>query len=139
MAWPRQSTGSSRRAMGGNPHPERRDRLAERILLDRSQRLARLATATWPSTVERRLEEGQEQHGDSWAERSTAELLDEISAEAIDLAAWACLAAQSLITPELDLDTVGTVGEMLTRAAASAAEAHSYIVTAKAALGKASP
>lgn len=115
----------------------RRDPLAERVLLDRSQHLARLTVANWPSTVERRLAVGQERFGDAWTRRTPAELLGEISKEAVDLAAWACLASQSLI--DLDADTVATVGEMISRAVGAAAEAHSYTVAAQARLRKASP
>jgi hypothetical protein len=118
----------------GNP---RRDPLAERVLLDRSQRLARLAVANWPSTVEQRLAIGQERYGDTWADRSTTDLLDEVSEEAIDLAAWACLAIQSL-SDDLDADTIATAGDMISRAIGAAAEAHSYIVAARGALRKAS-
>ena len=113
----------------------RRDPLAERILLDRSQRLARLTVANWPSAVEQRLEKGQQQYGDLWAGRSTAELLDEVSEEAVHLAAWSVLASQSLLG--IEADTVATVGEMISRAVGAAAEAHSYVTAAQAALRKA--
>lgn len=115
----------------------KRDPLAERVLLDRSQRLARLSVATWPSTVEKRLAEQQEVLGDAWAERSTAELLEEISAEAVDIGAWAALTAQTLVNANLDADTVLTVGEMLARAVGAAAEVHACVVGAKLALRKA--
>lgn len=114
----------------------RRDPLAERVLLDRSNRLGRLAVASWPSIVERRLEVQQDVLGDSWALRPYRRLLDEVAEEAVDLAAWACLASQSLVG--LDADTVATVGEMIARAVGAAAEAHAYIVAAQAALRKAS-
>jgi excisionase family DNA binding protein len=123
--------------MPNRSDPSRRDPLAERVLLDRSQRLARLAVANWPSTVERRLAVGQELYGDSWVDRSTADLLDEASEEAVDLAAWACLAVQSL-SDDLDADTIATAGDMIGRAVGAAAEAHSYIVAARSALRKAS-
>lgn len=115
----------------------KRDPLAERVLLDRSQRLARLSVAAWPSVVESRLAEQQEVLGDAWAERSTAELLEEISAEAVDIGAWSALTAQTLIDANLDADAVVTVGEMLARATGAAAEAHGYVVAAQAALRKA--
>ncbi len=116
-----------------SPNP-RRDPLAERILLDRSQRLARLAVASWPSTVERRLETAQAEFGDSWARRSTAELLNEVNEETVDTAAWACLAMQSLVG--VDSETTAAVGEMIARAIGAAAEAHAYVVAAQAALRK---
>ncbi|MDQ6807527.1 MAG: hypothetical protein M3065_21835 [Actinomycetota bacterium] len=115
----------------------RRDPLAERILLDRSQRLARLAVASWPSTVDQRLEVGEELYGDSWTTRSTEDLLTEASEEAVDLAAWSLLAVQSLTGTDLGLDTIATVGEMIARAIGAAAEAHAYITAAQAALRKA--
>lgn len=116
----------------------RRDPLAERVLLDRSNRLGRLAIASWPSIVERRLEVQQDVLGDSWALRPTDELLDEVAEEAVDLAAWACLAVQSLTGAGVSDDTVATVGEMLARAIGAAAEAHACVVAARAALRKAS-
>jgi hypothetical protein len=118
------------------PSGSSRDPLAERILLDRSQRLARIAVANWPSTVEKRLEVGQELYGDSWAERSISALLDEVSAEAVDFAARACLAAQRLDSAGLDADSIATIGEMVARAIAASAEAFAYIVAARGALRK---
>jgi hypothetical protein len=112
-----------------------RDPLAERVFLDRTTHLARLAVASWPKLVEQRLEVGQTMYGDAWAERSTADLIVEADAEAVDLAAWSTLAVQSIDT---DPDTTLTVGEMLAHAAGAAAEAHAYLIAAVVALRKAS-
>jgi hypothetical protein len=112
-----------------------RDLLAERVLFDRSLSLARLAVANWPSMVERRLDEAQAVYGDSWMQRSTDDLLAEALEETVDTAAWNALAVQSL--EGLDADTVLTVGEMVGRAIGAAAESHSYITAARAALRKA--
>jgi hypothetical protein len=114
-----------------------RDQLAERVLPDRSQRLARLTVASWPSTVEARLEAGQKLYGDAWAQRSTGHLLEEVAEGAVDLAAWACLAVQSLAGASVDRDTIATVGEMVSRAVGAASEAHAYVVAAQAAVRKA--
>jgi len=121
--------------MSGHRLPHR-DRLAERVLLDRSQRLARLAVASWPTAVEQRLELGEALYGNSWTERSTGELLDEVLDETLDAAAWACLAVQS-IPGDLDQDTTAAVGEMVAQAIAGAANACACITAAQAALRKA--
>lgn len=113
----------------------RRDPLAERELLDRSQRLARLVVANWPAIVEQRLQVGERLYGDAWTRRTTEELLQEVSAEAVDGAAWSLLAVQSL--GELDGDAVATIGEMISRAVGASAESYAYIAAARAALRKA--
>lgn len=114
----------------------RRDPLAERVLLDRSQRLSRLAVASWPTAVEQRLALGDALYGNSWTERSTRELLDEVLDETLDAAAWSCLAAQS-IPSDLDQATTAAVGEMISQAIAGAANAHACITAARATLSKA--
>jgi hypothetical protein len=114
-----------------------RDPLAERVLLDRGQRLGRVSISSWPTTVESRLEVGQALYGDQWADRSPAKLLDEVAEEAVDLAAWACLAVQALAPSELDRGTIATAGEMIARAIGAAAEAHACVVAAQAAIQKA--
>jgi hypothetical protein len=119
-----------------SPRP-RRDPLAERILLDRSQQLGRLSVGGWPRTVEARLEVGQRLYGDAWAERSPSDLLGEVAEEAVDLAAWACLAVQALAPSGVDSDTIATAGEMIARAVGAGAEAHGYVTAAQAALRKA--
>jgi hypothetical protein len=103
-------------------------------MLDRSQRLAPISVANWPSTVESRLRVGHDLYGDAWAERSPAELLDEVAEEAVDLAAWSCLTVQALEPSELDRGTIATAGEMIARAIGAAAEAHACVVAAQAAI-----
>ena len=115
----------------------RRDPLAERVLLDHSQHLARLTVASWPTIIETRLATGQQLYGDAWSERTTDELLTGVGDEAVDLAAWACLASQSLSASGVDRDTIATAGDMISRAVGAAAEAHSYVAAARAALRKA--
>lgn len=69
--------------------------------------------------------------------RPPRQLLEEIAEEAVDLAAWACLAVQSLGASSLDRDTIATVGEMVSRAVGAASESHAYVVAAQAAVRKA--
>jgi len=107
------------------------DRLAERVLLDRSVRLARIAVAGWPGIVEGRLETQQAVLGDEWTNRETDKLLEEVGDECIDAAAWSCLAVQSLTSAEFDPETVAAVGEMVSRAVGAAAEAYACIVAAQ--------
>jgi hypothetical protein len=115
----------------------RRDRLAERVLLDHSQRTARLSVASWPQRVEQRLAAGQELYGDSALSRPLDELLEEIAEEALDTAGWSCLASHVLMGSELDADTTATIGEMLGQAMAAGATAHAHITAARTALRRA--
>jgi hypothetical protein len=117
----------------------RRDPLAERVLLDRSQRLARLSAASWPQQVEERLEVGQGLYGDSWADRPLSELLAEISEEALDIGAWGCLAAQALSACELGAQANLVVGEMLAQAMGAAATAHAHLIAARAFVRRTGP
>lgn len=104
----------------------RRDHARERALLDHGQRLARITVASWPAHVTARLEHGQDRYGDQWAERPAGDLVAEAVEEAVDLAAWSCLALQSI-----DADARAGVEETLARACAAAAEAYAWLVAAE--------
>lgn len=118
--------------------PASRDRPFERGLLERSQRLARLVVAAWPSAVERRLALGDGRYGDAWSERCAVDLVVEAAEEAEDLGAWSCLAAQRLAEADLSDQASSAIREMVARAMGAAAEAHAYLSAAETALRRAS-
>jgi len=123
--------------MAQNSPSPRRDALAERVALDRSQRLARLSVASWPQQVERRLDLGQRLYADAWADRPLSELVDEVGEEALDIGAWGCLALEALAASDLGRDSALSVGEMLAHAMGAGATAHAHALAARKALQKA--
>jgi len=111
-------------AQGRQPwaEPLRRDEDRERRVLVTASGVA--AAGDWHELVAARLEQGQRDYGDAWAERSAADLAAEAIEEAADLAAWSLLAEQALDAGDIDSPTADRVRRLLSGAISSAARAH---------------
>jgi hypothetical protein len=102
--------------------------------LELCQRAYGITPASYAAAVQRRLADGELEHGDAWSRRPPGENLAEALQEPPDAASWTLLELQ-LRRPEMDEDRWQEVRMLAVRAIATAAAAHEQLQDVVRALG----
>lgn len=99
-----------------------RDPAHESDFLHEAHKAAKADAEGFVAEVHRRLRAGGEEYGESFTERTAAELMHEAKEEAADLTGWCMLASQRLAGPDAEHTT-----KILTQAAARSMQAWALI------------